>query len=597
MPRSFGPSELPVLGGYPAKRCARRTHNEFAPGAPVDLQVSPEVQARLDAGSVFETLMFDEIRDSTVASGITLEDLTAPGLADDWHRVTQRTLEAMGDGTDLIIGGRLPDINSRSGAPDVLVRHGGGYLPVDIKNHQTLKASANPANPPSSAQVVVSALATPDLHVAQPGHSNKANRWRDDVMQLAHYTRMLQELDFHAGPHLGGIIGTSDMTALLGCTHAITWYDLDAPDMLTYSRSSPTHREKRSALQVYDHEFDFRIAVAAAARSGGEKVRPYHIAECATCEWFDHCAETVGPADASFAIETGLLNVAQWHYLYTRCGHEKTLSVDQLAAVDPAAHSDGFREHSAGSSAPEKRLADVIRRARMTLAGIDVELNGAQTPEVPQADIEIDFDIEWDTDQRIYQWGLRIRDRQDDTTARYEPIVSFEPIDDAAEAALAEQFAARIGALRENADRRGRSLRIFHWHHPEISRTRRFTAVAPVLDGVTVDLYTWFTATLFCRTSSSIKDVAALFGFCWDVENAGGEASQYMVDIARGDGPEADEARRWCLRYNECDVAAQAAIRDGVRRMLAGTARGDRNGVARVDPGDQPAVGRRHQAL
>lgn len=579
MPRRSGPSDLPVLGSYPAQRCARRVHNEFAPGPRVALPISPEVQARIDAGRLFESAIFDEIRDSATASGGAVADLTIAATGEDWDRGTQRTLEAIGDGADVIIGGRLPEINSRSGAPDVLVRHGEGYLPVDVKNHRTLRASAKPAkpaNPRPSAHVLVSALTAPDVTVPQSGYSNRATSWQKDVMQLAHYTRMLQELGFHAGPLLGGIIGTSDMTALLGCTHAITWYDLDIADVATYSRSSPTHVTKRSALQRYDHEFGFRVAVAAAARSGEEIVRPYHVTECATCEWFDHCTEVAGPADASFATETGLLTVRQWRYLYTQCGDGTALSIDELAAADPATHSAGFCEHSPTGLAPAQRLENVIRRARMTVAGVDLELDGAQTPEVPQADIEIDFDIEWDLDQRIYQWGLRIRDCHDDGTARYEPIVSFYPLDDDAEAALAEQFAARINALCETADRLGRSLRIFHWNHPEISLTKRFPAVQRVLDGVTVDLMKWFASVFFCRTSLSIKDVAAIFGFFWDVENAGGEASQYMIDVARGDGPEAAEARRWCLRYNECDVAAQAAIRDGVRQMLAGSARPQR---------------------
>lgn len=40
------------------------------------------------------------------------------------------------------------------------------------------------------------------------------------------------------------------------------------------------------------------------------------------------------------------------------------------------------------------------------------------------------------------------------------------------------------------------------------------------------------------------------------------------IETARGEGPDALEARQWCLRYNESDVAAQAAIRDGIREMF-----------------------------
>jgi hypothetical protein len=39
-----------------------------------------------------------------------------------------------------------------------------------------------------------------------------------------------------------------------------------------------------------------------------------------------------------------------------------------------------------------------------------------------------------------------------------------------------------------------------------------------------------------------------------------------MIEPTRSSGPEIDTARRWPLTPNECDVTAQAAIRDGLRR-------------------------------
>lgn len=550
-----------TLGGYPAKQCARRTHNQYAPGTPEPLPASPDVQARWDEGRVFETAITDEF----LGAYPTKQQLVV--LVDEagWDQNQQRTVEAMNNRLAVIIGGRLPRINGRDGAPDVLIRHLDGYLPVDIKNHKTLRPSKNPDDPKTQSRVEVSTLAAPDQRELRRGYTNKGGRWRDDVMQLAHYTRMLQELGFHSGPNVGGIIGTSDCTPLLDDCRGITWYDLDTDEVETYSASALHHRKKRSALQRYDHEFAFRIKVADAARTGVELVRPYRIGECDTCEWFVYCTTVAGAHDASFAIETGHLNVREWQYLYRNCGQDGTLSVTQLSGVDPVAHRTGFAEQSVGTQKPDARLTNIIKRAEMTARGVDFEPYGSP-PQVPCADIEVDFDIEWDTAGRIYQWGLRIRDGQDDATARYEPIVSFEPLDEAAEAALAEQFAERIFGLRSQAEQQGKSLRIFHWHHPEVSRTKKFAAVRAALDGLTKDLLDWFNVNYFARTSSSIKDVAVLFGFTWSVDDAGGQASMRMIDVARGTGPEAEEARQWCLRYNESDVAAQAAIRDGLRR-------------------------------
>lgn len=145
--------------------------------------------------------------------------------------------------------------------------------------------------------------------------------------------------------------------------------------------------------------------------------------------------------------------------------------------------------------------------------------------------------------------------------------MSFEAIDEAAEVALATQFAAKINGLAEEAERAGKTLSMYHWHHVEISRTRKFEAVAKALSGRTTDLLNdRFNKHLFARQNSSIKTIAPLVGFNWSVEGPGGRFSQDQVDKARaGDA----DAQHWCLNYNESDVAAQAAIRDGIRRLAA----------------------------
>lgn len=542
------------LDSYAAKTCARVTHNKFGPVTLEPAVLAPDVLALREAGIAFEASIFDELRCRLPESGQLV--IVDPGTGFDEHR--RATVAAMDTGVAVIAGGRLPNIGGRSGQPDVLIRCGEGYLPVDVKGHRTLA-------PAKKGEVELSTLAAPDKPLTHNGYRNHGARWRDDAMQLAHYTRMLQELGYHPGEHRGGIIGTSDLAELIGEPHGITWYDLDAETILTYSDDEPSHRAKRSVMEYYDHEFAFRLEVAQAAASGRELLRPYRIDACKSCEWFEHCAEVAGEDDASFAIEAGHLNLREWRHLYEHCGDGTTLSVAQLAEAEPDAGA--FAVQSVGTQRPAIRLSNAIRRSRMACAGADVEPRGPDLPVVPSADIEVDFDIEWDGDQRVYQWGLRIRDGQDDTTARYEPVTSFEAFDDAGEAALATEFASRIWGLRAQAQREGKTLRVFHWSHPEVSITRRFADAAAALDGLTFDLLKWFDATYFARTRSSIKLIAGYFGFQWDVDDPGGLMSQSSIEAARGHGPQADAARRWCLAYNECDVAAQAAIRDGLRRL------------------------------
>jgi predicted RecB family nuclease len=547
-----------VLGGYPAKQCARATYNKHSPASPQADSV-PELEGLFTEGKLFETDVVDELRVRFGDEGDVLfisEEL-------EWDRMKSTTVEAMKSGCRLIVGGRLPDVNGRVGAPDILLRFGQGYLPIDIKNHRTLGSGKKDTT-------FVSSLEAPGELLNIDGYSNRGSKWRDDTMQLAHYTRMLQELGFHSGSDrdsggmlLGGILGTSDFTSILDDPFGITWYELSHPHEETFSASADNKRAKRTPLERYDHEFNFRIKVAHEAIAGREGVvRPYRIKECDTCGWFNHCTTVVGPDDASFAIETGHLNVRQWQHLY---GPDHKLTVHGLAGLDPAATGEAFKVHSVGTTSSQKRLENAVRRARMTLAGIDFEPIGK--PEaVPAADIEVDFDIEWDKDGRIYQWGLRIRHAQDDSTADYRPIVSFDKLDEEAETGLAEQFAAAIRELKADALREGKTLAIYHWSHVEVSRTKKFAPVAEVLDSLTVDLQTWFDSNYFARTSSSIKKIARLFDFTWDVDDPGGRRSQEYLEIARTGGAKAESAQKWCLSYNEDDVAAQAAIRDGLRR-------------------------------
>jgi predicted RecB family nuclease len=339
---------------------------------------------------------------------------------------------------------------------------------------------------------------------------------------------------------------------------------------------------RRSLLERYDHEHSFRVKVAAtAARIVGSVDDPEPLVvpigqdECERCPYELWCAAQMGPEDPSAAITRGRLDTREWQTL-GRMGVSTTAA---LADLDPEA-PDFFEEYY-----PEvthltrdkalKRLTGAAQQARMICAGIDIEPIVGVVVEVPMSDVEIDFDIEWDKAGRIYQWGLRVRDGQDDSTASYEPILSFEALDDEGELQLAERFADRITQLRTEASSAGRTVAVYHWSHVEVSNTRKFACVATALGGVTFDLLPWFTGTFHVRGKASIKAVAQLFGFSWTVEDPGGRLSQDKVDIARAGGAEGLEAQEWCLRYNESDVAAQAAIRDGLRVMFSSGGTGD----------------------
>ena len=124
-----------VLGGYPAKWCPRRTHNDFSPNSPEPLAVSVELQALFDGGLDFERVVTAEMAD-VLGGRMTFIDGDS-----DWDAAIADTLKAIDRGDEVIVNGRLPSTGRRAGAPDVLIRVSGGYLPVDIKHHHTRKAT------------------------------------------------------------------------------------------------------------------------------------------------------------------------------------------------------------------------------------------------------------------------------------------------------------------------------------------------------------------------------------------------------------------------------------------------------------------------
>jgi predicted RecB family nuclease len=563
-----GPVEPVLLGGYAAKQCPVRTHNNYAPTVPApDWVVPAELQELFEAGRHFEAEVFAEL--------IRIDPDTAELVDPELRKgaAIAKTLAAMASGVPLVLGGWLPEdtAGGRAGKPDILVKVGGGYLPADVKHHATLKAAKKVSKP-------VSSLVRPDIWWEVPGCTASSHHY-EDGLQLAHYTRMLQACGFHPGPDrlFGAIIGTSTL-AVSGPDRELVfvWHDLSKPTRPTFSRSRG--KVLRSLLERYDHEHDFRVKVAAtAARITGAAddpeplVVPIGQKECGLCPYELWCAEQMGPEDASAAITRDRLDPREWQAL-RRMGVSTTGALADLEPEDPAFFDDYHPEvtHYSREQAL-KRLQAAVRQAQMICDGVDFRPIPGAVVEVPSADIEIDFDIEWDTAGRIYHWGLRVRDGQDDATARYEPVVSFETLDDEGELALAERAAALVADLRAEAQGSGRSVAVYHWSHPEVSMTRKFGCAAAALDGVTVDLLAWFLKTFHVRGEASIKAVAQFFGFTWAVDDPGGRLSQAKIEIARGGGPEALAARQWCVDYNESDVAAQAAIRDGVRAMCAGT--------------------------
>ena len=561
----------PLLHGYAAKQCPVLIHNNFSPSVLTLQEVrSEEQQATVDAGNAFEAEIFADLL--KIHPTAVLVD---PRLGK--YEAIAATIAAAESGAPLVLGGTLPDdvAGGRSGKPDILIKVDGGYLPADVKHHKTIEAAARKS-------IRVSSLANPGI-VLDAERSTTADYYYNDCLQLAHYTRMLQACGLHPGNEslIGAILGKSLVTLAGGVPERVfVWYDLAAPVRYTFSRSRG--KVRRSLLECYDHEHDFRVQVAATARhitgSGNDPkplVVPIGYKDCPGCPYEQLCAEQMGPDDASVAITRGRLDTREWRML-RRMGFRSVEALAGLEPENPAFFDEYYPEvtHLSRNQALN-RLRGAVQQAQLIREGIYFEPKADSPIDVPRADIEIDFDIEWDSSNRVYQWGLRVREGQDEQTARYEPVVSFDYLDDDSELALAEQAATRIMQLRAEAEKAGKTVVVYHWHHVEVSNTRKFGDITAALDGVTLDLLSWFTRTFRVQGSAGIKTIAHLFGFSWAVDDPGGRLSMLKVEVARAGGPDAAEAQKWCLDYNESDVAAQAVIRDGLRAMFPGGKAGD----------------------
>ncbi|WP_343709451.1 hypothetical protein [Mycobacterium sp.] len=569
-----------LLGGYAAKHCPVRVHNDFSPAVPtLRWEPSPEDRVRLDAGIAFEAAVYARLR--VLHPNCVLIDA---GLRRG--DAVSATMAAMDDGAGLILGGWLPDdvAGGRKGRPDLLVRIDDGYVPGDVKGHNAIK-------PAKKTAAVLSTLMLPAQRRSVEGWTSATSHRRVDGMQLAHYTRMLQACGRHPGDELlaGAIIGTTEpsLSPDTAAEWVLAWHDLTEPVVPTYSRSRG--KVKRSLLERYDHEHDFRVRVAhraleivGAPADPPPLVTPIGQPECDSCPYQAPCAADLED-DPSAAITIGRLDVREWLTLRS-LGITSTLDLAELDLDDATFFASYTAEVTQCSpKAARKRLATAVRRAEMICDGLELWPNDGAPTGVPSADVEIDLDIESDHNNRVYMWGVRVRRGADEATAAYIPdFTMWEPIDVESEYGLAQRFTDWLRRQCATATADGNSVRVFHWSHPEWSNLRRILGADAVRDligdrdnadpaarsgGVFTDLEAVFKNRFTSLHGTSIKTVAPLFDFHWRVTDPGGAVSLTYLSTVQtsADKAEVNAAKEWLFCYNEDDNRAMAAIRDGMR--------------------------------
>ena len=598
-------STVPPQGGYVAKQCPVRAQNDvLQPCEP--LPTSPVLERRFARGRAFEVEVVAEMLEQH-ADAVAIQ-------AEERSQREADTAAAMARGAALIIGGRLPldDAARRVGEPDLLVAApGGGYRPVDVKHHMALE-------PKGALPGLVSELAQPAFEAAAREDAARedaaaARKHKGDLLQLAHYQRMLETAGMAATEgRMGGIIGVE---------RRVVWYDLDAPIWRTPSSSGKT--KLRSTMQIYDFEFDFRLDIkAVAAQHMAEQSRellvvPIRIGECDECPWWDHCREQLeaGSGDVSLISRVGW---REWSIHRARdiadrsalasldhataaliadgvdvasaqeqaralpadtpigsipimARRPKQRSILEAAGIATAGQIVALDQRTAGySDAGLSALPEQIDRARAALGPSPVyRRRGVTDVRVPRADVEIDVDME-NIEDGVYLWGALLADG---AASEYMPFVTWEPMTLEAETAVFTSFWRWFTGVRAAALASGRSFRAYCYNaSAENQHLLRLGRASGVIDDVEafiasdewVDLLRVFDEQLITGTGSGLKVVAPLAGFTWQVEDPGGGEAMLRYDEAVGEDGEA--ARAWLLAYNRGDVEATRALREWMAR-------------------------------
>jgi len=610
-------SAVPPQGGYVAKQCPVRAQwDAIRPCEP--LPASAMLERLFARGVAFEERVVDTLLGMHRGACVILN----PDHGERAER-EDATRAAMTAAAPLIIGGRLPadSVAKRVGEPDLLVTAGrSGYRAVDIKHHRALDArKQTPALDDSQARVrpaLCSALSAPWLENAAADPASATRRLRGDLLQLAHYQRMLEGAGMAAPDgRLGGIIGVEQ---------TVVWHDLDEPVWRTPSSAGRGRVRRRSTMEVYDFEFDFRLdVIAVAERSTADPnvtplLVPVKIGECAQCPWWSACE----PRLESGAGDVSLLPGIGWREWRVHRDHGVTDRA-ALAALDyrtatlvAAGVNLNLVMRSLNVLPDEVPVAEIlgpIRRAqadRLIAAGVvalgdarglcprtasycdepmrdlpgQIDLaraalgdrcayrrRGVGRVRVPRGDVEVDIDME-NAQDGVYLWGALVTARSDADGAaawsEYRAFCTWEPISGQVEADLFAEFWAWIRARRAATDAAGRRFRAYCYNAAaENSQLRRIAAKLGLADEIAaftgseewVDMYRVFGRQMITGHASGLKQVAPLAGFSWEVANPGGDESIVRYDAAvAGD----DQAREWLIAYNRNDTQATLALRE-----------------------------------
>lgn len=608
--------DLKNFGGYFAKQCREFVRKEYSPDYPEEWKdpVPAALQARFDAGKVFEAGLLDEFREALADDpGVVILD----GVED------RSDAEAMAAWVEASMGAfRNPDVwfiaNPRlaplpefnlTGEPDFAVRLAdGSWCPLDAKDHSEVTGAA------SAKEYPVSPMMDPRFESAVMEEKTGRPR-RENALQLAHYYYMFQAHGLAAEdvPARGAILGRS---------RSWVWYDLAEPLW-------KHHGATVSSLELYVAERNDRTTVVQLERrrAAGEDVNPdsapHKKGACSECEWRTVCADEMRSIDEVTLLpsvtesmleglaEGGVRTRRDLSLLDHRTASARSAGLD-ITALKKAAANEPIPSMPAadlyqGRSRTKKRLGildahelwtvqdvldlsdDVaaitgravtplprlIDQARVSTVGRVHRARGVETLSLPRAEVEIDIDFE-DSDGCTYLFGALTTLNGDESSSEYTAFCSWDQSEEGEGRAFVEFWEFLMGALESE-----KSTCFYHYTQHEVAAMKALAhrhrdikgcptveqVKALVSSEVWVDMYHVASKELFWPTEAyTVKDLAKFCGHSWSGDGANGAMSLVWYDEAVSGGPEAEGRKRDLLTYNREDN--EATLR--VRSWLAG---------------------------
>jgi len=481
---------------YSHTTCPHRVYLDLY-GDPAERdEVSPFVELLWERGHLFE--------EETIAA------LEVPFLNLRYVPRDERenlTLQAIGDGVDLIYGGRVTH-ERFVGEPDLLRRTDSGYEPGDIKSGAGVEGASEDAD------------GKPKRHYAA---------------QLALYADILQR------------------KGLASSKHAFVW-DIRGNEV-PYDLSRP--RTKTRTRTMWD-EYAEVLARVEEIVDRETTTCPGLISACSLCHWRSHCKrEIVDADDLTLVSELGLSAREKFP--------PSIRTVSELAEADLAKLISGAKSTIPGIGVKtlQKYHARAVLQKRPSAGPYFTE-----AVRLPSRAAEIFFDIETDPFRGLcYLHGFLERARG--MPERYVAFFANQVSEEAERATFSEAWAYVRGhadAVVYYYSHYERTIwRKLAARFPDVASEDEVAAL--FAEDRFVDLYTDVVRSrmIWPTVSLSLKVLATYLGFRWrDTDPSGAASIQWFHEWVETSDP---AVRQRILDYNEDDCRATRVLVDALRRL------------------------------